>query len=280
MNIVTAQTFLEVIACGNLNRAAEHLNVTQSTVTTRINALEDELGQQLLVRNRSGTRLTAAGYKFQRYAETLVQTWKQARHEVSLPESFDSACTLACHYDLWNGIGDVWCDHMRRRNPAVALTIWPGAHDDIHRWIGSGLVDTAMVFEVQARSGWSLEPVFEDQLIQVATRRRSVVRWDPNYVFVDHGAEFRRQHAAAYPVDETAAVTFGHSTWALVQILKHGGSGYLPRRLISADIAAGRLFEVDGAARFTRAAYLHSNEAVTADWAWFTPSLAPLRVLV
>ena len=274
MNITFAQTFLEVIASGNLNRAAERLNVTQSTVTTRINALEAELGQQLLVRNRSGTQLTAAGFKFQRYAEMLVQTWKQARHEISLPKAFDGACTLACHFDLWTGAGEIWCDGMRRDNPQVALSVWPGEHADINRWLDSGLVDAALMFEVQPRGAWSVRPLMEDQLVQVATRERDVMRWDPDYVYVDHGAEFRRQHAAAYPVEETAAVSFGHSVWALEHILRHGGSGYLPMRLIKEHLAAGALYRVKGAARFNRAAYLVSNDAVTRDWRWFEGSLS------
>lgn len=274
MNITFAQTFLEVLACANLNRAAERLNITQSTVTTRINALEAELGQQLLVRNRSGTQVTAAGFKFQRYAEMLVQTWKQARHEISLPKAFESACTIACHFDLWEGAVEAWCNSMREKNPQVALSIWPGEHADINRWLDSGLVDAAMVFDVQPRSAWSAQALMEDQLIQVATRKRDVMRWDPDYVYVDHGADFRRQHAAAYPVEETAAVSFGHSVWALQYILKHGGSGYLPVRIIEDHLAAGRLYRVNGAVSFVRAAYLVSNDSVTRDWPWFEDSFA------
>ena len=35
MNIVLARTFLEIVECGNLKKAAERLCVTQSTVTTQ-----------------------------------------------------------------------------------------------------------------------------------------------------------------------------------------------------------------------------------------------------
>lgn len=274
MNITFAQTFLEVLASGNLNRAAERLNVTQSTVTTRINALEAELGQQLLVRNRSGAQVTAAGFKFQRFAEMLVQTWKQARHEISLPKAFESACTIACHFELWDGVVEGWCTGMRKHNPQVALSVWPGEHADINRWLDSGLVDAALVLDVHPRNAWSVRALMEDQLIQVATRQRDVMRWDPDYVYVDHGADFRRQHAAAYPVEETAAVSFGHSAWALKFILKHGGSGYLPARVVSEHLAAGRLYRVNGAVSFARTAYLVSNDAITRDWPWFEKSFA------
>ncbi len=277
MNITVAQTFLEVVSRGNLNRAAEQLNVTQSTVTTRINALEAELGQQLLVRSRSGAQLTAAGFKFQRYAEILVQTWKQAQHEVSLPQGFENTCTIACHFDLWEGACENWCERMRRQYQQVALSIWPGDHRDIGRWLETGLVDAALVYDVQPRSGWSSWPLFDDQLILVATQKRPLVRWDPAYVYVDHGPEFRRQHAAAYPVEETAAVTFGHSVWALRHILKHGGAGYLPSRLVQDQLTDGRLHEIEEAAVFLRKVSMVSNDASTEDWPWFEASLATLK---
>ncbi len=66
MNIGLARTFLEILEAGNLNKAAERLHVTQSTVTMRINALEDLLGQKLLVRSKSGVALTNSGFKFKR----------------------------------------------------------------------------------------------------------------------------------------------------------------------------------------------------------------------
>ncbi|MEM7293028.1 MAG: LysR family transcriptional regulator, partial [Pseudomonadota bacterium] len=35
MKIEHIHTFLEIAACGNFNRAAENLNVTQSTISAR-----------------------------------------------------------------------------------------------------------------------------------------------------------------------------------------------------------------------------------------------------
>ena len=44
MNLQSLATFLAIIETGSLVRAAERLNVTQSTVTARLKALEDHLG--------------------------------------------------------------------------------------------------------------------------------------------------------------------------------------------------------------------------------------------
>jgi DNA-binding transcriptional LysR family regulator len=77
MNLAALETFLAVVDAGNLNKAAERLNVTQSTVTARLDALDEALGQKLLVRSRKGAQLTKAGFAFQRHAELIVRTWEQ-----------------------------------------------------------------------------------------------------------------------------------------------------------------------------------------------------------
>ena len=51
--------------------------------------------------------------------------------------------------------------------------------------------------------------------MQLATVKREAKAWDPAYIYVDLGPEFRRQHSLAWPGEETAHMTFGSSRWAL-----------------------------------------------------------------
>ena len=44
MKLDHIRTFLEIAACGNFNQAADNLDVTQSTVSARINTLEEQFG--------------------------------------------------------------------------------------------------------------------------------------------------------------------------------------------------------------------------------------------
>ena len=82
MDTELARTFLAVVASGNFISAAERLHVTQSTVSARIHALEQQLGCILFVRNKAGTTLTPAGRQFQKHAGILVRTVEHARHDV------------------------------------------------------------------------------------------------------------------------------------------------------------------------------------------------------
>lgn len=145
---------------------------------------------------------------------------------------------------------------LREAHPDVALSAWPGEHGELARWGASGRVDVALSFEAPRRGNWSVVTLFEDRHVQASTVARKVQRWDPGYVYVDMGPELRRQHAAAYPIDETPDVTFGHSRWALEHILRWGGSAYLSLRLVRSQLHAGQPFRVEGAHEFRRTCYL------------------------
>ena len=58
MDIGLARTFLAIADAGNFVKAAERLNITQSTVSARVKLLESLLGQALFVRSKSGAQLT------------------------------------------------------------------------------------------------------------------------------------------------------------------------------------------------------------------------------
>ena len=85
MDMDQVRTFREVVELGSFVRAANSLNVTQSTVSARIKELELRLGQTLFVRRKSGVTLTPAGKRFQPHAATLLRVVQQARQDVALP---------------------------------------------------------------------------------------------------------------------------------------------------------------------------------------------------
>jgi hypothetical protein len=66
-------TFLELARTRHFGKAAEHLFVTQSAVSARIRLLEATLGVALFTRKRNDIRLTRAGERLQRHAETIVR---------------------------------------------------------------------------------------------------------------------------------------------------------------------------------------------------------------
>lgn len=66
--------FLAVAHGGSTLAAAKALRLSQSTVHRRLEALERQLGQQLVVRHSTGYRLTELGQELRSYAERVEQS--------------------------------------------------------------------------------------------------------------------------------------------------------------------------------------------------------------
>ncbi|HZC84188.1 MAG TPA: LysR family transcriptional regulator, partial [Rubrobacter sp.] len=76
------ECFLAVARLGNLSRAAEEMYLTQPTLTARLKALEEELGDPLFVRTSRGMRLTEAGREFLAYAERIVDSFEEGKRRL------------------------------------------------------------------------------------------------------------------------------------------------------------------------------------------------------
>jgi LysR family transcriptional regulator, flagellar master operon regulator len=277
MNLDELRTFLEVIDSGSLVAAAPRLHVSPSTVTARINALEEQLGCQLLHRNKSGAELTAAGFRLQRYAELMTQLWRQARYDVALPPGVQGVCNVGLEFDLWRDVGSRFLGHVRSHAPAVATAIWPGEQRQLSRWLGMGLIDAAFCYAAEAGEGFSSRVLLEDALLLVSARPGASAELDASYVYVDHGDEFRRQHAEAFPGARPSLVTIAASEWAFEYLEATGSKGYLPARIARPHAASGRLHPVAAAPRFVRRVYLVENVRAVRGWDWYEAAVAASR---
>ncbi|NUB45908.1 LysR family transcriptional regulator [Fertoebacter nigrum] len=74
--------FVEVAACGGLNRAAARLGLSKSIVSRRIAALEADLGVRLLARSTRGVVPTEAGQEFRHRCESILADVAEARETV------------------------------------------------------------------------------------------------------------------------------------------------------------------------------------------------------
>src|SRR3569832_3030220 len=117
MDVELARTFLEIIRARSFVRAAEQLNVSQTTVSARVRTLEEQLGRPLFVRNKNGASLTAAGEQFLRYAPTFVQLWQRARQQVAVPDGHRAVLTMGSEVSLWQPLLLEWVRKMQHSHP-------------------------------------------------------------------------------------------------------------------------------------------------------------------
>lgn len=269
MNLAALHTFKAIVETGSLVRASERLNVTQSTVTARLKGLEDDIGQPLFVRRKSGAQLTAAGAKFRRYADAMVSLWGQARQETALPAGVGAICNIGCAQDLWPGIGAPALAMIHAAPVETALTVWPCEAAQIEDWLAAGLIDLAFAHRAVTGTGLSAQRLPDDKIILVSTTPNAPARHDPGYVFVDNGEAFGRAHHLAYADADTAQLSFGAAEWALAHILEAGGTAYLPERVATTHMAAGVLHPVAYAPEFSRPVWMIVRDEAATGWPWF-----------
>ena len=252
MDINLARTFLAICELGNFVKASERLYVTQSTVSTRVKLLEDLLGQSLFVRTKAGATLTAAGAQFRPFAEKMVQTWEQARHNVGLPVEFSSLLTVGAEFTLWERLLVRWISWVREELPEVALRAEVGTADSLMIQVTEGLLDLAVTYTPQHRSGLVVEKLAQDSLVLVSTDSKTQGPREPGYVFVDWGAEFRMEHLDAFPDLPAPALAVTYGPLAQQHILRAGGAAYLPLRAVRPRLDEGVLHLIGDAPVFRR----------------------------
>lgn len=274
MDIELARTFLEIVSSGSFIRAAERLNVGQTTVSARIRTLEDQLGRPLFVRNKGGAALTPAGEQFLRYAPTFVQLWQHARQQVAVPAGHRAVLAIGSEVSLWDPVLLDWVRWMRRSMNDVALRVHVDVPQDLITQVAAGLVDAAIMYAPQHRPGLKIDLLMEEELVLVTT--------DPDLsdagdnVHVDWGRDFALRNGGGADMVSSLFVNLG--PLGLAYILSAGGSGYFRRRAVAPHIAAGRLHRVPGAPQFSYPVY--AVLSAEADDAVLGPALAGLRSVV
>jgi LysR family transcriptional regulator, flagellar master operon regulator len=169
MDIELARTFLAIVAAGSFVRAAELLNVSQTTVSARVRVLEEQLRRPVFVRSKAGASLTPAGEQFFRHAPALVQLWERARHQVAVPAGRRAVLAIGGELSLWDPLLLRWLLWMRASAADVALRALVGLPEDLLDQVAQGILDIAVVYEPRYRPGLKVELLAEERLVMVAT---------------------------------------------------------------------------------------------------------------
>jgi DNA-binding transcriptional LysR family regulator len=276
--IELARTFLEVVTAGSFVGAAERLHITQSTVSSRIRTLEEQLGYTLFVRNKAGAVLTPGGQQFQRHAGTLVRTWEAARLDVAIPRDYRAILRVGGEAGLWYRLLYRWVPWMRSHAPDVALRCEIGLPDGLISNLVEGIHDLAVMYTPQSRPSLRVDLLTEDELVLVEADAPPGSTVPRDHVYVDWGREFQRHHRMRFPDAPAPPLTIGLGTLGFDYLTRYGGTGYFPRRLAQKLIDAGQLRHIADAPAFALPIYV--VRSVDADPSLVERALEGLRTIV
>lgn len=142
------QHFKLVALEGSFSAAAKLSRQSQPALMYSVTKLEADLGAQLFLRSRAGTRLTPAGQKLLELANHLFQLSKDFEKELAHNDSFDVQMTLATHTPY---LPSVIAPHLKKISAAMGASsiVLRSSLSSVQliSWVENGSADLSIVAE-------------------------------------------------------------------------------------------------------------------------------------
>ena len=175
MELRQLRTFQTVARLMNFNRAADALNYAQSTVSTQIKLLEEELGVSLF--NRLGKRIviTEAGQKLMRYAQKMIDIEQETITEISNSETLIGSISVRAPQSVGTYLLPSVLRQYKKQYPRVGFDVSSCALYTLGQELRSGIIDVAFLLAESINAAdLTAELVRIEPLVFVS---------DPNHVF-------------------------------------------------------------------------------------------------
>ena len=148
MEIRVLRYFLAVAREGNITSAANFLHLTQPTLSHQIHELEEELGQQLLIRKSRRVTLTPEGVLLRKRAEEIIAMVDKTEAEFTAMEN-----TVAGDIYIGGGetkairrIADI-AKSLRDDYPNIRYHLYSGNAQDVTERLDKGLIDFGILIQ-------------------------------------------------------------------------------------------------------------------------------------
>jgi len=236
--------------CGSFTRAGEELGVSSAAISLQVRQLEDHLGKRLFLRQGNRLSLTAAGLALQprlgaAFAEIAAVTG----------ELRDGPPRRRFVLSVLPSLAECWLPEALAGAPLADLAIRV-EDDPVDFTQGPHL---RLTYGGQAYPAHAIHPLFQDEIVAVsadgAADRPIHIDWGAAYPNEPDWATWAA--AAAQPAPDRGQGLVVPSTVMALSLARAGlGAALAPRRLVAADLAAGRLRLCAGPALPMRQAYV------------------------
>ena len=171
MEIGQIEAFLAIVNEGNFTRAAAHLNVTQPTLSARIQQLEQSLGDELFQRDMRPVQLTSSGRVFVDYAARALSILAAGKEAVQDTKSGNNGrITICSPYSLATYLMPEVVDRFSAAYPEAELFMEAGHSDFAVSQLVDGLVNFALAAAFPRYSAYSHTLLrLHDEMVVAAT---------------------------------------------------------------------------------------------------------------
>jgi DNA-binding transcriptional LysR family regulator len=123
MNLRFVEAFYWVATLQSVSRAAEKLFITQSAMSARISALEEELSTVLIDRRDRQFRLTFAGQRFLQHAGRLLDLQREIKQEMGGEKPPEVQMRIGAIESVLHSWLIPWVEELRKQYPALELEL-------------------------------------------------------------------------------------------------------------------------------------------------------------
>lgn len=253
MTITQLSTFLKITETNSFSDAANSLGYAQSTVTTQIKQLEDELGCPLFERLGKTIVITSAGERLITYAEKMLQLEREIYLEVTDEEEPTGVLKI--------GVSESLCiNHLPRylmvyknRFPKMEIRVQFITHDIFPDMLQKGELDLV----------YTLNPYMENPTLNMLYKRQETLGFyiSPEYplsdkkisekdlegvtlLLTDHNCSFRHMLLTALGKKGiTPQIALETSSKEILKQFAANGLGiaFLPDMTAEAEVRNGKL---------------------------------------
>ncbi|SDA54793.1 MULTISPECIES: LysR substrate-binding domain-containing protein [unclassified Janthinobacterium] len=197
MDLESLKIFCCVASELSVTQAATRLGRAPSSVTTRIQQLEADIGAELFVRTNKRMALSAAGGRFLDYAQRLLVLEEEARHVVTGGSEGGTLRVGSMESTAASRLPALLAAY-HGRHPATRLVLSTGPSRPLLEQVRTGLLDCAFValppaFDAPAALadlGLAAHAVWREELCLLLPASEAPVR---------HASEVRTRSLAAFP---------------------------------------------------------------------------------
>lgn len=165
------QTIVAIADTGSLAGSARVVNLTPSAVSQQVQALEAELGVQLLDRSRRPSILNAKGEEVVRAARQMLQIMTETRAAISGGRTV-GLLKIGAIRTVSTRLVPLVLSAMRARYPELSFYLTIGKSGSMMTDVAAGRLDAAIVAEhVGMPTGLAWASVYREPLLLVAPAR-------------------------------------------------------------------------------------------------------------
>jgi LysR family transcriptional regulator, flagellar master operon regulator len=260
MQIELIETFLDLMETRSFNRTAERLNLTQSSISHRVNALEADLNRKLFVRGKGGTVPTAAALRFFDHAKALQQNWHEALRAVESAGTYERSMRIGMQHDVAELIAGPFLKAVREEMPGVSIYLEADYSIQMNRDLGAGDLDLAVLYTPHHLPDLHYERLGEIVYTLVSTGARDISGIElARYIYSNYSPAFDRAHRVALPDFAAAPLTTGRNQVVCDLLSTLGGSAYVLRTSAEILAEAGKAQAVSGSVDIQQTVYAATN---------------------